>query len=135
MEPVQGEVIYHAVQPDEKKANALNPEVVQLQNSQIEMTRFKEAIPKHFSYMVQKVQEEFSRHFPSLVGHILAENLEVRTMHETIIPVGNLTSEGGVFHRMEISNEPLLTLYLRRINGETPPPTFIMSDTDIVVNN
>lgn len=106
----------------------------QLRESQKDMTRLGEAIARRFDFAKQQLDDEMSKLFPSLRGSDFAQTLEVRTTQEEMLPLAERTPEGGHFRRTEVKSEPLLSLYLRATQGETPPG-FVVSDTDIVSGN
>lgn len=128
------EGLARAAVPSPQAGNDIDPgssQVAQLKASQQEMTRLAEVIPQLTDVAKRQLDNWFSNNFPNLKDQISPQALSVNTLREEIIPQGERTPGGAATRRTVTDSVPLFTLYQLAMAGE-PPPTFVMSNTDIV---
>lgn len=93
------------------------PLVSLLSTSQQQMIQLNAAVPRPSDLGAQQLKDGFNARFPALAGLVSVENLAVRTVQETLIPLADREPDGPAFKREDTASIPLAALYWQAVSG------------------
>ena len=89
----------------------------QLTTSQQQMIELNDALPRPADIAAQHLKNWFKTTFPALADSVAVQDVSVRTVRETLIPLAERVSEGPLFSRTIISSAPLDVLFWQAAAG------------------